>query len=300
MTTQATAYRTPDERFENLPGWDHQPLYRDWDGLRLAHYEIGPADGPLIVLFHGEPTWSYLYRKVVPELVSAGCRCVLQDQPGFGRSDKPTEIGWYSYERHTAAALDFVDHLGVDGATFVVHDWGGPIGLRAAVDRPGSAARVVILDTGLFTGHQRMTDAWRALRDFVERTEDLPIELLIRGACAADPGDDVLRGYAAPYPVPESKAGTRAFPLMIPTAPEEDGAAAGQAVLEAIAASDVPKLVLWADGDPIIPLKTGHRFAAAIGAPEPEVVENASHFLQEDQGERIGRRIAAWLGEQGA
>ena len=295
-----TVYRTPDEQFAGLPGWDHEPSYRDWEGVRIAHYDIGPADGRLVVLFHGEPTWAYLYRKIVDQLVAAGCRCVLQDQPGFGRSDKPTALGWYSYDRHTAAALDLVDTLGIEGATFVVQDWGGPIGLRTAIERPGSAARLAILDTGLFTGRQHMSEAWIAFRDFVERTEDLPIEMLIRGACAIDHGDEVFRGYVAPFPVPESKAGARAFPLMLPTSPEAEGAAAGQATLEALAAAGLPSLVLWADRDPILTLETGHRFAAAIGAPEPEVVENASHFLQEDQGEWIGRRIAAWLVEQGA
>jgi haloalkane dehalogenase len=140
-----------------------------------------------------------------------------------------------------------------------------------------------------------MSDAWIAFRDFVARTEDLPIELLIRGACAIDHGDEVWRGYEAPFPVPESKVGARSFPLMLPTSPEDPGAQAGQDVLEALAASELPTLMLWADGDPILTPETGRRFAAAIGRPEPEVVVNASHFLQEDQGEDIGRRIAAWL-----
>ena len=300
MTIATGVFRTPDERFAGLPGWDHEPAYREWQALRLAHYDIGPADGPVVVLFHGEPTWSYLYRKVVAELVDAGFRCVLQDQPGFGRSDKPTDVGWYSYDRQTAAALDLVERLGIEGATFVVHDWGSFIGLRVAVERPASASRLVLLNGGMITGRQRMSDAWRAFRDFVERTEDLPIEMLIRGACATDHGDEVFRGYSAPFPVPESKAGARAFPLMIPTSPEADGAAAGIAVLEALASGDVPSLVLWSDRDPIMPLETGRRFAAAIGAPEPEVVENASHFLQEDQGAWIGRRIAFWLNDPAA
>ena len=289
------AYRTPDERFAELPGWAYEPSYRDWEGLRLAHYDVGPADAPVVMLFHGEPTWSFLYRKVMGPLLAAGYRCVLLDQPGFGRSDKPTDLDWYSYDRQTAAAAALVAELRITGATFVVQDWGGPIGLRVAMEQPGAAARLVILDTGLFTGRQQMSDAWIAFRDFVSRTEDLPIELLIRGACAIDHGDEVWRGYAAPFPVAESKVGARSFPLMLPTSPEDPGAQAGQDVLEALAASDLPTLMLWADGDPILTPETGRRFAAAIGRPEPEVVVNASHFLQEDQGEDIGRRIAAWL-----
>jgi haloalkane dehalogenase len=153
----------------------------------------------------------------------------------------------------------------------------------------------VILDTGLFTGRQHMSDAWIAFRDFVARTEDLPIGFLVKGACARDMPHEVFTAYEAPFPNPESKAGARAFPLMLPTSPEMPGASEGQRVLAALPGLDVPKFTLWADKDPVIPLEVGRRFAAAIGAPEPEVVEHASHFLQEDAGEEIGQRIAAWL-----
>ena len=249
------------------------------------------------------PTWSEVlevvcdlgYRKVAAPLLAAGYRCVMLDQPGFGRSDKPTDLGWYSYDRHTEAAKALVAELRITGATFVVQDWGGPIGLRTAIEVPGAAARLVILDTGLFTGHQHMSDAWIAFRDFVERTDDLPIEMLVRGACANDPGDAVIAAYGAPFPVPEAKAGARAFPLMLPTTPDAPGARAGQETLEKLAASDLPTLMLWADGDPILTLETGRRFATAIGVAEPETIANASHFLQEDQGEQIGNRILAWL-----
>ncbi len=178
-----------------------------------------------------------------------------------------------------------------------MHDWGGPIGLRAAVDRPERIARMVVMDTGLFTGEQRMTDAWKAFRDFVERTEDLPIGFLVKGACAREMDDEVLAAYEAPFPTPESKAGARAFPLMLPTSPEMPGAAAGKRVLEALRTDERPKLHLWADSDPIIPFKVGERFAAAINGEPPEKIENASHFLQEDAGDRLGARIAEWLSE---
>ena len=291
------AYRTPDERFADLPGWDYAPTYRDWEGLRLAYYDVGPPDAPTVVLFHGEPTWSFLYRKVMGPLLAAGYRCVLQDQPGFGRSDKPTDLEWYSYDRQTAAAASLVDELGINDATFVVQDWGGPIGLRVAMEHPGVAAKLVILDTGLFTGTQKMSDAWIQFRDFVQRTEDLPIELLIRGACWTDHGPSVWAAYEAPFPTPESKAGARSFPLMLPTSPDMPGAQAGQDTLEKLAASDLPTLMLWADSDPVLTLETGHRFAKAINRPEPEVITDASHFLQEDQGEKIGARIVSWLAD---
>ncbi|MFZ1154360.1 MAG: alpha/beta fold hydrolase [Solirubrobacteraceae bacterium] len=216
--------------------------------------------------------------------------------PGFGRSDKPIDIGWYSYDRHVEAMAPLIEELDVRGATMVVHDWGGPIGLRLAVEHADRFDRLVILDTGLFTGHQHMTDAWVAFRDFVERTEDLPVGFLVRGACKSDPGEDVIDAYEAPYPSVASKAGARAFPLMIPRTPDATGAAAGQRVLDALKQDKRPTLMLWADSDPVLPLSTGERFAEAIGRETPRVIENASHFLQEDAGPEIGRQIAEWLG----
>ena len=176
----------------------------------------------------------------------------------------------------------------------VVHDWGGPIGLRLAVEHPDRVGRIVVLDTGLFTGHQKMTDAWIAFRDFVQRTEDLPVGFLVRGACKKDPGDEVIGAYEAPFPSPEFKAGARAFPLMLPTDPTMPGAADGPArSLEgAVRPIRGPKLFLWADSDPVIPLDTGHRFAAALGGSVDHVIPDASHFLQEDAGELIGSHIA--------
>jgi haloalkane dehalogenase len=247
------------------------------------------------VFVHGEPTWSFLWRKVIGPVRDAGYRCIAPDLAGFGRSDKPTDIGWYSYDRHTELTATLLEDLDVRGATIVVHDWGGPIGLRLAVEHAERIERIVILDTGLFTGHQRMTDAWTAFRDFVERTEDLPVGFLVRGACHTDPGDEVIAAYDAPFPNAESKAGARAFPLMLPTTPDAPGAEAGQRVLAALKEDQRPKLVLWADGDPIIPLQTGHRFAEALGTELHHVIPDASHFLQEDQGTRIGELIAAWL-----
>jgi haloalkane dehalogenase len=290
-----TAYRTPDERFSDLPGWDYDPQYRQWEGLRLAHYDVGPSDAPVVMLFHGEPTWSFLYRKVMAPLLEAGYRCVLLDQPGFGRSDKPTDIGWYTYDRHTAALSAVLEDLDVRDATIVVHDWGGPIGLRVAAEQPERVSRLVILDTGLFTGHQRMTDAWIAFHDFVERTEDLPVGFLVRGACKTDPGDAVIAGYERPFPSAAAKAGARAFPLILPTSPDSPGAQAGQRTLDALREDPRPKLMLWADSDPVLPLETGERFATAIGGEIAHVIKDASHFLQEDAGPQIGALIADWL-----
>jgi haloalkane dehalogenase len=286
-------FRTPDERFEDLPDYPFAPNYAEAGGLRL-HY-VDEGEGDPVVFIHGEPTWSFLWRKVIPPVRDAGFRAIAPDLPGFGRSDKPVDMAWYSYDAHVAAVDGLLEQLDLQNVTFVVHDWGGPVGLRLAVDHPERVARLVILDTGLFTGRQQMSDAWIAFRDFVARTEDLPIGFLVKGACARDMPHEVFSAYEAPFPNAASKAGARAFPLMLPTAPDMPGAEEGQRVLDALPGLDVPKFVLWADKDPILSLDIGTRFAAAIGAPEPEVVENASHFLQEDAGEEIGQRLAAWL-----
>jgi haloalkane dehalogenase len=287
------AFRTPDERFADLPEFGFEPRYREVDGLRLAHMDEG--EGEPVVFVHGEPTWSFLWRKVIPPVLEAGYRCIAPDHAGFGRSDKPTDLGWYSYDRHSELFAELIERLDLRDATVVVHDWGGPIGLRAAVEHPNRIARMVVMDTGLFTGEQSMSDAWKTFRDFVERTEDLPVGFLVKGAVARGLSEEVQAAYEAPFPTPESKAGARAFPLMLPTTPEMAGAAAGKRVLERLRTDERPKLHLWADSDPIIPFKVGERFAAAINGEPPEKISNASHFLQEDAGEEIGRRIAAWL-----
>lgn len=287
------AIRTPDQMLEGLPDFPFQSQYRERDGMRLAHLDEG--EGKPVVFVHGEPTWSFLWRKVLPPVRDAGFRCIAPDHAGFGRSDKPVDIGWYSYDRHTALLGDLLEQLDLREATMVVHDWGGPIGLRAALEHSDRVDRLVILDTGLFTGHQKMTDAWFQFRNFVERTEDLPVGMLVRGACHQDPGDEVIAAYDSPYPSVASKAGARAFPLMMPLKPEDPGGPEGQRVLEAMAADKRPTLMLWADSDPVLPLSVGERFAAAIGREKPQVIADASHFLQEDQGPEIGRLIAHWL-----
>jgi haloalkane dehalogenase len=259
----------------------------------MAYLDEG--SGEPVVFLHGEPTWSFLWRKVIPPVRDAGYRCIAPDLMGFGRSDKPMDIDWYSYDRHTDAVSQLLSTLDVRGATVVVHDWGGPIGLRVAAEQPDRVARIVILDTGLFTGHQRMSDGWLRFRDFVARTENLPVSLLVRRGCKTDPGDEVAAAYDAPFPSVAAKTGARAFPLILPTSPEMAGGPAGQRVLEAMRSDPRPKLVLWADADPVLPLETGERFATALGTQVDHVIANAGHFLQEDAGPLIGGLIADWL-----
>ncbi|HTU98822.1 MAG TPA: haloalkane dehalogenase [Solirubrobacteraceae bacterium] len=286
--------QTPLEALEGLPDFPFASTFTDFHGMRMAHLDEG--EGPPVVFVHGEPTWSFLWRKVLVPVRDAGYRCIAPDLPGFGRSDKPTDLDWYTYDRHTAALASLLEGLDIRGATMVVHDWGGPIGLRAAVELPERVDRLVILDTGLFTGHQPMTDAWNAFRAFVARTDDLPVGFLVRGACKNDPGDEVIAAYERPFPDAASKAGARAFPLILPTSPEMPGAEAGQRTLDALRSDPRPKLMLWADSDPVLPLETGRRFAAALGGEIAHVIAGASHFLQEDAGPQIGSLIADWLG----
>jgi haloalkane dehalogenase len=287
------AIRAPDELLTNLPDFPFEPSYRTLDGLRLAHIDVG--DGPPVIFFHGEPTWSFLWRKVIGPVRDAGYRCIAPDMAGFGRSDKPIDLDWYTYDRHTETLAALLEQLDLRDATAVVHDWGGPIGLRLAAEHPDRISRLVMLDTGLATGKHRMNEAWHAFRDFVERTEDLPVGFLVRGGCARDPGDEVIAAYDAPYPSVAAKAGARAFPLMLPLTPDAPGAATIRGVLEELRTDSRPKLMIWADSDAVIPLSTGERFAAALGTELDHVIAGAGHFLQEDAGPEIGAHIAAWL-----
>lgn len=289
-------HRTPDERFQDLPDFPWEPVYREWEGMRLAHLDEG--DGPTVLMVHGEPTWSFLWRKVMPPLLEAGYRCVVPDLPGFGRSDKPTEISWYTFERHAAALADLVTELDLTDATAVVHDWGGPLGLYvSSVVEPERFTRLVAMNTGAFNGRQQMSDNWHQFADFVAANEDLPIEPLIGGATTTDISEDVMRGYTAPFDTPDSKAGARAFPALIPTSPEAPGAAEGQATMDVLVADERPSLLLWGVDDPALALDPVGR-AVQLLFPQAEPlteVEDASHFLQEDRGEFVGEQIAAWL-----
>ena len=246
-------------------------------------------------MWHGEPTWGFLWRKVARRVLDAGHRVVLPDLAGFGRSDKPIDIGWYSYDRHVAVAATLLEDLDIRGATFVVHDWGGPIGLRLAVEHPERVSRLVMMDTGLFNGRQQMGDAWHAFRRFCERTEDLPTGFLVARGVVDELPEEVVAAYDKPFPNAASKAGARVFPALIPLTEDAPGAAAGARVIAALQSDPRPKLVLWGAQDPVLPLERGEAFAAAIGAGPVRPVEGAGHYLQEDRGAEVGAVIADWL-----
>jgi len=287
--------RTPEDRFSGLPGFDFAPNWFEWEGLRL-HY-VDEGSGPPVVLYHGEPTWSFLYRKIIPVLTAAGFRAVAPDYPGFGKSDKPTAPDFYTYDRLCAAMAALADHLDLREATAVVQDWGGPIGLRVAVEAPDRFTRLCLLNTGLFTGGG-VNEAFLRWRRFAEAHPDLPIARVVTSAAATPWPDEVVAGYEAPFPDAEHKVGAWRLPLIVPMAEDDAGAAEMRAVAAALGNWERPAQVLFGDSDAIFSVRAGERFAAAIpGAGEAEVVVGAGHFLQEDKGEEVGERIVAFLRE---
>jgi len=287
-------FRTPDERFEGLPGFDFEPQYTEVDGLRL-HY-VDEGTGAPIICFHGEPTWAYLYRKMVPPLKEAGYRVICPDYAGFGRSDKPTDRDWYSYDRHSELMSKLLEGLDLTDATVVVQDWGGAIGLRWAVENSERVGALVIMNTGVFSG--RVSKGFLAWRDFAAKNPDLPVGFVIQGATTTELPDDVVAAYEAPFPNAESKAGAAAFPLLVPTS-EEDATAVHQreVVADGLSRWEKPALLAFSDEDPVFPFpKTGDRFIDLIPSASEQVrIEGAAHFLQEDRGEQIAAEMLRFL-----
>ena len=220
---------------------------------------------------------------------------ICPDYAGFGRSDKPTDFGWYSYDRHVETVSAVLATLDLSDATVVVQDWGGPIGLRWAVENADRVARLVILNTGLFTG--RVSKGFMAWRDFAEKNPDLPVGFVIQGATTTELPDDVVAAYEAPFPNAESKAGAATFPLLVPTEDGATGAAEMRAVMDELSRWDKPALIAFSDGDPVFPFpRAGDRFADTIpGAGEQVRIEGAAHFLQEDRGEQIAEHMLRFL-----
>jgi haloalkane dehalogenase len=288
----AEVFRTPDDRFEGLPGYAFAPNYAEVDGLRLHYLDEG--EGRPVVCFHGEPTWAYLYRKLIPPLVAGGHRVICPDYAGFGRSDKPTDQGWYSYDRHVELVSKLLTELDLRDATVIVQDWGGPIGLRWAVENEERVGRLVILNTGLFTG--RVSKGFLAWQDFARRNPDLPVGFVVGGATATDVSDEVVSAYEAPFPNAESKAGAAMFPLLVPTSEDDDGVAEMSAVSDALSRWEKPALVAFSDSDPVFPFpRAGQAFVDLIpGAGEQVKIEGAAHFLQEDRGEQIAEHVLAF------
>lgn len=280
--------RTPDARFAGLPDWPYEPRYTEVDGLRLARVDEGGGDP--VVLLHGEPTWSFLYRNVVPSLLDAGLRVVAPDHAGFGRSDKPADVGWYSYARHLSLLTRHLAALDLRDVTLVVQDWGGPLGLRWAMDRPDAVRRIVVLNTGLFSGREVSAglDAWLA---YARAQTDLDVGALLDRACGGLP-PAVVAGYDAPFPDVSYKAGALAFPRLVPTRIEDEGAAAQLDARTALDAWPGPTTVAFGVDDPIFPPPVGESWARRLrNCSGFTRIEGAGHFVQEMRPDAVARAI---------
>ncbi len=288
-------YRTPEDRFADLDGYPFSPHYAGQDGLRLHYLDEG--SGHPVLCLHGEPTWSYLYRRMIPPLAGAA-RVVCPDYFGFGRSDKPVDQAWYTFDRHSASIARLVSELDLTELTVVVQDWGGPIGLRLAIEQPERVARLVILNTGV-GGGRPPNDVWLRFREIVRQAGgEFEAARLIRRACVRGLSEAVAAGYDAPFPVPEAKAGALAFPEQVPSEPEHPNTRPLLAIREALERWEKPALVLFGDSDPIFPPQVADAIARHIpGALPAETITNAGHFVQEDAGEEVAARIVRFLEE---
>ena len=288
--------RTPEERFANLPDFAYEPRYATLaDGLRMAYVEAGPAEGPTVLLLHGEPTWSFLYRRVIGILARAGARVIAPDLIGFGRSDKPADLADHSYARHVDWVRAFAfDALGLAGVTVVGHDWGGLIGLRLATEHADRIARIVATNTGLPTGDQEMPEVWLRFREAVRTAPFLDVPRMVRAGCRTTPAPEVLAAYDAPFPDETYKAAARAMPGLVPVRPDDPAAAANRAAWRRLSTWDKPFLVAFSDSDPITSAMAPVLRSVVPGA-ESVTLAGAGHFVQEDAGDELGTAIAAFV-----
>ena len=291
--------RTPDDRFADVPDFPYQPRYVGIDDaevgrLRVAYLDEGPADGETVLLLHGEPSWSFLYRRMVPVLVEAGLRVVVPDLVGFGRSDKPADRSAYTYARHVGWMRQLLlDELGLRDVTFVGQDWGGLIGLRLVAENPDRFARVVVANTGLPTGDQAMSEAFLAWQRFSQETPEFQIGRIVGNGTVGGLSPEAVAAYDAPFPDDSYKAGARVFPALVPTSPDDPAAAANRAAWDVLRSWEKPFLTAFSDGDPIT--GGGERVfqklvPGAQGMAHP-TLPGGGHFLQEDVGPELARVV---------
>lgn len=295
--------RTPDERFVDLPDYPFTPHYvdvsdQDADApggtLRVHYIDEGPADGPVVLAMHGEPSWSYLYRKMIPLLVTGGARVIAPDLVGFGKSDKPTEKSDYTYARHVAWMQEaIIDHLDLRDVTFFGQDWGGLVGLRLVADNPDRFARVVIGNTGLPTGQGAPSDAFLAWQKFSQESPVFPIGQILQGATNTELSDAEIGAYDAPFPDEAFKEGARIFPSLVPTSIDDPAVPANLAAWEVFKSWDKPFVCCFSDDDPVTAGGDKPFLKLVPGAQgQPHVtVEHAHHFFQEDGAPQLARII---------
>ena len=295
--------RTPDPRFVGLPGYDFAPAYAeiaDSEGgtLRVHYLREGDTSAPVVLLMHGEPSWSYLYRTMIPVLTGAGLQIVAPDLVGFGRSDKPTERSDYTFARHVEWMRELLfDQLALRDVTLVCQDWGGLIGLRLVGEHPDRFARVVAANTFLPTGDTDPGEAFFAWQRFSQEVDEFPTGVIVAGGCVKPMAPDVQAAYDAPFPDESYKAGARQFPMLVPSRPDDPAHDANVAAWVSLAAFDRPFLCAFSDGDPITrgadrTLK--EKIAGAQGQPHTTIA-GGGHFLQEDCGEELAKVVVAFV-----
>ena len=289
--------RTPDERFRQLPGYPFAPRYLDLGGLRMHYVDEGPRDGAPVLLLHGEPSWSYLYRKMIPLLTVAGHRAVAPDFVGFGRSDKPVHREDYTYQRHVDWTRSVIEQLDLRGITLVCQDWGGLIGLRLAAEHDDRFARIVTANTFLPTGDTPPGDAFLAWRKFSQETPEFPVGRLVQGGCVTSLAPEVVAAYDAPFPDDRYKAGARQFPVLVPISPDDAASAPNRKAWEVLRRWRKPFLTAFSDSDPITHGAEGvlqQAIPGAQGQPHTTIV-GAGHFVQEDKGEELARVVIDFI-----
>jgi len=289
--------RTPDERFVALPGFAFAPHYLETAGVRIHYVDEGPASASPVLLLHGEPSWSFLYRKMMPVLTAAGHRVVAPDLVGFGRSDKPAAREDYTYQRHVDWMRAVVDGLDLRDVTLVCQDWGGLIGLRLVAEQPERFARVVVANTALPTGDQPAGEAFLAWRRFSQEVPDFPVGRIIAGGVQTALAPEVVAAYDAPFPEERYKAGARQFPVLVPITPDDPAAAANRAAWDALGRFEKPFLTAFSDEDPITRGGAAvfqERVPGARGQAHTTIA-GAGHFLQEDAGEQLAGVVVDFI-----
>jgi len=291
------ALRTPDTRFENLPGYDFDAHYVDIDGLRMHYVDEGPRDGDVVLLLHGEPSWSYLYRTMIPPLSEAGLRVIAPDLIGFGKSDKPIKKSDYSYAIHVDWMRQFIEAIDLTGITLFCQDWGSLIGLRVAAENEQRFARIALGNGGLPTGDKEMPKAFKIWKAFALYSPWFPIGRIIQKGTITDLPDDVVSAYDAPFPSGAYKAAARAFPALVPVKPNDPATEANRAAREMFNKWEKPFLTTFSNRDPIT--RGGQVFwqENVPGAKNQKhtKIENAGHFLQEDKGPEIAAALVEFV-----